>query len=497
VRLPFASQIRADEGFRMYPAIRRVMSLGRGVGVLRAAETWRAFFAALAAPAFALDRDGLVVAWNPACERLTGLSADQVMGTREHWRGFYRNPRPCLADVALKGGGEGLYAAQSRDSAQGALRAENWCDLPSSGRRYLTIDAVLVRGRGGEVVAVVETLQDSTTVKQQEEAMRRAQAEVELAIAREREIVSGSIGKAMESVAAGDLTRRLSDDMPEAYAKLVADFNAGIEAFASSMARVRQCADAIAEGAGQIAASSANLASRTERQATTLETSAAAVRDLSGVINEAATASSQTKDNIQAADLETSRSRGTVDLTLTSMTAIDQSSRRIGVAVEVIDEIAFQTNLLALNAGVEAARAGESGKGFAVVASEVRALAQRSAAAAREVKALISEAERVVAEGAQRMGLTASAFDRIQRQISHIDKGIFDVSARSIAQTATIKELNLAMLSMDQETQQNAAMAQQATGASQSLQRHCEQLVALVGAFRLAAQSAPRERRSA
>jgi len=344
---------------------------------------------------------------------------------------------------------------------------------------------------------VVETLQDSTEMKLQEEALRRAQAEVAQAIAHEREIVSGSIGKAMESLAAGDLTRRLSHDMPEAYSKLVADFNAGVAAFAASMARVRQCADAIAAGAAEIAASSANLSSRTEKQGATLEQSVTGVRELSEVINDTATASSQTKDSIQTAALETSRSRETVDATLSSMTAIDQSSRRIGVAVEVIDEIAFQTNLLALNAGVEAARAGESGRGFAVVASEVRALAQRSASAAREVKALISEAERVVAEGAEKMGLTASAFDLIQKHITHIDRGIFDVSSRTIAQAATIKQLNFAMLSMDQETQQNAAMAEEATAACHSLERHSEQLVELVGVFRLGGEAAPGQKRQA
>jgi len=482
----------------MNPGLRRVLTLGFGAGGAAGLETWKSFFAAIAAPAFALDRDGIVIAWNPACERLTGLAVDKVMGTRDHWRGFYLQQRPCLADVALKGGGGGsLYAAQSGDSAKGALRAENWCDLPSSGKRYLTIDAVLVRDRRGEVVAVVETLQDSTEMKHQEEALRRAQAEVIEAIAREREIVSGSIGKAMESVAAGDLTRRLSDEMPEAYAKLAADFNAAIAAIASSMARVRQCADAVAAGTAEIAASSTNLASRTEKQAVTLEQSVAAVRQLSDVINDTATAAGQTKDNIQEADREASRSRETVAGTVAGMNAIDQSSRRIGVAAEVIDEIAFQTNLLALNAGVEAARAGEAGRGFAVVASEVRALAQRSASAASEVKALIVEAERAVAEGAAKIGQTATAFDRIQGQISHIDKGIFDVSSRSIAQAATIKELNFAMLTMDQETQQNAAMAEQATAACNSLEKAAEQLVELVGAFRLDGPAGEARKRAA
>jgi len=127
----------------------------------------------------------------------------------------------------------------------------------------------------------------------------------------------------------------------------------------------------------------------------------------------------------------------------------------------------------------------------------VRALAQRSASAASEVKALIVEAERAVAEGAAKIGQTATAFDRIQGQISHIDKGIFDVSSRSIAQAATIKELNFAMLTMDQETQQNAAMAEQATAACNSLEKAAEQLVELVGAFRLDGPAGEARKRAA
>ena len=454
-------------------------------------ETWKAFFAALAVPAFVLDREGQVAAWNAACDKLTGVAGAEMLGTRQHWRGFYAQERPCLADVALKGGAVGsLYASQNASDQKDRLRAENWCDLPSSGRRYLTIDAVLVRDHRNEVVAVIETLQDITHIKLMEEDLRQAQAEVAQAIAREREAVNNSIGRALERLAAGDLRCRLADDLPEAYAKLGFDFNAAIAAFSESMSQVNQCSDRVSTCAIEIADASADLSRRTEDQAATMEKSVAAVRSLVEVVNETADASAQTKDNIHEADREAQRSRETVAKTLSSMAGIAESSRKISVAVEVIDEIAFQTNLLALNAGVEAARAGEVGRGFAVVASEVRALAQRSAGAAREVKALIAEAEKVVSEGSRYMGQTAEAFERIKRQISNIDKGIFEVAARSTTQAATIKELSVAMVAIDQQTQHNASMAEQSTAACQSLAQQADQLAHLVGAFRLAADGA-------
>ena len=149
----------------------------------------------------------------------------------------------------------------------------------------------------------------------------------------------------------------------------------------------------------------------------------------------------------------------------------------------MIDEIAFQTNLLALNAGVEAARAGESGRGFAVVATEVRALAQRSADAAKEIKELISKSSAEVANGVELVGATGEAFDRIKDQISVIDGGIADIAGQAIDQSSTLKQVNTAMGEIDQTTQQNAAMAEQATAACQSLAQESARLANMVAEF--------------
>ena len=462
--------------------------LGLASDPLGQTRTWRAMFGALAVPAFALDREGRVVAWNGACERLTGLKAHQMMGGKEPWRGLYREARPCLADIVLQGGNVGsLYAAQGQSDEGGGLRAENWCDLPTGGRRYLLIDAVPVRDASGEIVAVVETLQDVTDDKIMEQALRAAQNEAEIAVRREREEVTASIGGAVARLAQGDLSCRLVG-LPDAYDRLAEDFNAALAAFGELVAEVRGCAHAIAAAASEVSDAAGNLSERTARQAATLEESATSVQALIEVISEAANASSLTKDNIQDADREAERSRVVVSGTIASMKEIEESSRRIGIVVEVIDEIAFQTNLLALNAGVEAARAGEAGRGFAVVASEVRALAQRSASAASEVKALMVESDEAVEDGSRQMSQTASAFEAIKSHISRIDSAIFDVAARSVSQISTIKELNFAILQVDQETRQNAAMAERAGSACRLMLDQCEALGERVGAFRLTAE---------
>jgi methyl-accepting chemotaxis protein len=313
----------------------------------------------------------------------------------------------------------------------------------------------------------------------------RAVAEARKAAEAEKNLVVETIGAGLAQLATKDLSARIGDQLPAAYARVRDDFNSMVDAIESAMQHVRVTADTIASGAVEIAAASNDLAHRTEQQAANLEESTAALREVADVINATARSSSRAQGHIAAAKSDAGASIAVVEKTIAAVTGITESSKKIGAAVGVIDEIAFQTNLLALNAGVEAARAGEAGRGFAVVASEVRALAQRSAEAAKEIKGLIAQASDSVESGVGSMAETAAAFNRIKEQISMIDGGIADIAAKSLDQSTTLKEVNLAISGIDQTTQQNAAMAEEATAASRSLADESERLARMVAEFTL------------
>ena len=198
----------------------------------------------------------------------------------------------------------------------------------------------------------------------------------------------------------------------------------------------------------------------------------------------------QAREVVSQAKADAQQSSGIVHDAVTAMGGIEQSSRAIGQIIGVIDEIAFQTNLLALNAGVEAARAGDAGRGFAVVASEVRALAQRSAGAAREIKGLISESEAQVSKGVALVGATGEALNRIAGQVAAINGVVSDIAASAHEQATGLHQVNTAVGQMDHVTQQNAAMVEQSTAASHGLTQESLELARLIARFRLVESSA-------
>jgi methyl-accepting chemotaxis protein len=345
--------------------------------------------------------------------------------------------------------------------------------------------------------AIDKVVLEAEAREERERGQAARQRAAEEAIQAERKRVTSSFGIALAKLASKQLHYRLTDEVPEAYEKLRADFNDALAEMESALRNVRNSALTISNGAQEISAASQDLARRTEHQAASLEESAASMRELTSVINRTAEFSLKTKDVIAVAKANSGKSQEVVEKTITAVSGIMDSSQQIGAIVGVIDEIAFQTNLLALNAGVEAARAGDAGRGFAVVATEVRALAQRSASAAKEINALINRASAEVTNGVELVAATGEAFEHVKDQISGIDSGIADIASNTIDQSTTLKQVNTSLGEIDQITQQNAAMAEQATAACQSLALESERLANMVKEFQISLENGDSDQENA
>ncbi|MNL17686.1 Methyl-accepting chemotaxis protein III [compost metagenome] len=294
-----------------------------------------------------------------------------------------------------------------------------------------------------------------------------------------------SFGASLERLASGDLTWRLEDEMPPAYEKLKADFNDAMLKLQDAMRVIVGNAGSIHSGSREISVASDDLAKRTEQQAAGLEETAAALDQITATVKRTAEGARETRQVVASAKADAETSGQVVGRAIAAMGAIEESSRQINQIIGVIDEIAFQTNLLALNAGVEAARAGDAGRGFAVVASEVRALAQRSAEAAKEIKVLISASGVQVSEGVDLVGQTGRALERILGEVVQINGLVAEIAASAEEQATGLQQVNIAVNQMDQVTQQNAAMVEESTAASHSLSREADNLTELMAQFRV------------
>ena len=314
---------------------------------------------------------------------------------------------------------------------------------------------------------------------------------------RDQRVVVDTLAVALSAVAKGDLTARLTQQVTAAYAALKTDFNAAMDTLQNTMQAIAASAASVRSGAGEITAASDDLSRRTEQQAATLEQTAAALDEITATVRKTAEGTAEARKVATESKTDAEHSGAVVRNTVEAMSSIDSSSKEISNIIGVIDEIAFQTNLLALNAGVEAARAGDAGRGFAVVATEVRALAQRSADAAKEIKTLISASRQQVENGVKLVDETGTSLGRIAGQISQLNELIANISASAQEQATALNEVNSAVNQMDQVTQQNAAMVEQSTAASHSLASEAAELARLVGQFQagqsVAAPPAPRK----
>ena len=294
-----------------------------------------------------------------------------------------------------------------------------------------------------------------------------------------------TIAGGLSALANGDLTARIKADLPGSFAKLKSDFNNAMASMCTALETVTNSAHGITDGASDIRQASDDLSRRTEQQAASLEETAAAMDEITSTVRTTASGALTVNTAVKDARLDAQASGDVVQRAIEAMRGIEHASSEIGEIISVIDGIPFQTNLLALNAGVEAARAGDAGRGFAVVASEVRALAQRSAEAAKDVKTRITASSHQVAAGVDLVTETGSALNRIIGRIGDISVLVDEIAVSAERQATGLNQVNIAVAEMDGVTQQNAAMVEEATAAARSLAAEAESMSREVKRFKL------------
>jgi methyl-accepting chemotaxis protein len=420
--------------------------------------------------------DGTILKANENFCQTLGYTLDEIRG--KHHSMF--------VDAAYRQSQE--YQAFWNDLRLGKYQAAKYKRLGKGGKE-IWIQATYnpIVDEAGKPFRVVKFATDVTQVE-----LERQAAEVERAERAEQSKVVFSIGAGLREVADGNLTVRLSTAFPADYEVLRTDFNEALTRLQGAMTTIAHGAGGIQTGAAEVSQAADDLSRRTEQQAASLEQTAAALDQITATVRKSAAGAVEANKVVAAARNDGEASGEIVSRAVAAMGQIEQSSTQISQIIGVIDEIAFQTNLLALNAGVEAARAGDAGKGFAVVASEVRALAQRSADAAKEIKGLISASSRQVASGVDLVGQAGDSLVRILDQFGKISQLVSEISASSQEQSTGLQQVNTAINQMDQVTQQNAAMVEESTAASKSLAGESSELAALVAEFNIGERTAAR-----
>ncbi len=292
--------------------------------------------------------------------------------------------------------------------------------------------------------------------------------------------------RVLGALAKGDLTETISNAYSGTFGRLKDDSNATVAQLTETISRIKEAADTINTAAKEISSGNTDLSQRTEEQASSLEETAASMEQLTSTVKQNAENARQANQFALGASAVAVKGGDAVKLVVHTMSSISESSKKIADIISVIDGIAFQTNILALNAAVEAARAGEQGRGFAVVATEVRNLAQRSAAAAKEIKTLIGDSVEKVGQGAQQVDRAGKTMEEIVSAVKRVTDIMGEITAASSEQSQGIEQVSRAITQMDDVTQQNAALVEQAAAAAESMEQQAREMAQLMAIFRLA-----------
>ncbi|OCJ06922.1 chemotaxis protein [Rhizobium sp. AC27/96] len=376
-------------------------------------------------------------------------------------------------------------------------RMTAYMTLLSTGDTTKTVPESNRRDEIGEMAGAVETFRqaaienrrleaDAEVSRQRAEQDRLAvQQQAEADAAERLQLATSGLAAGLKRLASGDLAFQLNEEFSADFEALRHDFNSSIQQLGATLSAISNATVTIDSGTQEISHGASDLSRRTEQQAASLEETAAALDQITANVGSSSKRAEEARQVANQANVNAMKSGEVVARAVDAMTRIEQSSNQISNIIGVIDEIAFQTNLLALNAGVEAARAGDAGKGFAVVAQEVRELAQRSAQAAKEIKALIRSSSAEVGNGVKLVSETGAVLKTIEAQVLTINHHMEEIATSAREQSVGLSEVNTAVNQMDQVTQKNAAMVEETTAASTSLANEAANLARLIARFKL------------